>query len=49
MAPENATGDYVNATFDHNRVFDKRQYQYPIPQDQLNLNENLKQNPNWVK
>lgn len=49
VAPENATGDYVNATFDHNRVFDKRQYQYPIPQDQLNLNENLKQNPNWVK
>lgn len=46
---EQVTGDYINATFGKNRVYDARQYQYPLPSDQLNLNSNLKQNANWVR
>lgn len=45
---EQVTGNYINATFGKNRVYDARQYQYPLPSDQLNLNPNLKQNANWV-
>jgi hypothetical protein len=30
------------------RVFDaKKHYLWPIPQREINLNPNLKQNPNW--
>ncbi|MDE6286877.1 MAG: RagB/SusD family nutrient uptake outer membrane protein, partial [Muribaculaceae bacterium] len=29
------------------RSYEPRQYLYPIPQDQLNLNKNLEQNPLW--
>lgn len=47
--PEQKVGDYVDGSFGRNRVFDKRQYQYPLPSDQLTLNQNLKQNANWVK
>ena len=46
---EQVTGDYINATFGKNRVYDARQDQYPLPADQLNLNSNLKQNANWVR
>lgn len=30
-----------------NRIYDKKYYLYPIPQDQLNLNDKLTQNPGW--
>lgn len=48
VAPESKTGNYVNATFGKNRVFDNRQYQYPIPTDQITLNAALVQNANWT-
>ena len=47
VAPELVTGNYINATFGKTRIFEARQYQYPIPQDQLTLNKNLVQNANW--
>lgn len=40
---ENAGGRYVET-----RYFDtSRHYLFPIPQAEIDLNENLKQNPNW--
>lgn len=47
VAPETTTGVYVNGSFGKVRIFENRQYQYPIPTEQLTLNENLKQNANW--
>lgn len=47
VAPQNVTGAYVNATYGGNRIFDPRQYQYPLPSDQLTLNQNLEQNALW--
>lgn len=40
-------GDYINASNGQVRLFESRQYQYPIPEDQLTLNNSLKQNPGW--
>lgn len=48
VAPEQQTGDYVNATFGKQRVFEARQYQYPIPSGQMTLNGQLSQNANWI-
>lgn len=48
VAAESVTGNYINATFGHNRVYDNRQYEWPLPQDQLTLNKNLKQQPLWA-
>ena len=44
----NGTYGYIdcNTTGDH-RVFDEKHYLAPIPQGQLDLNENLTQNPGW--
>lgn len=47
VAPEITTGAYINASFGKTRIFEARQYQYPIPSDQLTLNKNLEQNANW--
>ncbi|MDE6397632.1 MAG: RagB/SusD family nutrient uptake outer membrane protein [Muribaculaceae bacterium] len=47
VAPETAVGAYVNGSFGKVRIFEARQYQYPIPSDQLTLNKNLEQNANW--
>lgn len=33
--------------FEDNRVFEQKHYLYPLPSDQLQLNPNLKQNPQW--
>lgn len=41
------TGDYIDASMGMTRVYDKKHYFYPIPQDQLTLNANMKQNPGW--
>ncbi len=38
---------YVDGSKGQVRVFEGRQYLYPIPSAQLTLNENLKQNPGW--
>ena len=40
-------GGYVDGSKGQVRVFEGRQYLYPIPSAQLTLNENLKQNPGW--
>ena len=44
----NGTYGYIdcNTTGDH-RVFEEKHYLAPIPQGQLDLNENLTQNPGW--
>ncbi len=41
-------GDYVDGSFNHTRVFEKRQYLYPIPTDQISLTSGaITQNPLW--
>ena len=47
VAPEVVTGAYINATYGKNRIFEPRQYQYPLPSNQLNLNKQLEQNALW--
>lgn len=38
---------YLDGSLDQPRLYDKKYYLYPLPQDQLNLNPNLTQNPGW--
>ncbi|MDE6497303.1 MAG: RagB/SusD family nutrient uptake outer membrane protein, partial [Muribaculaceae bacterium] len=48
--PNNVETDaagYIKGYFGGVRSYEPRQYLYPIPQDQLNLNKNLEQNPLW--
>lgn len=40
-------GNYVDGTKAKTRVFDKKNYWYPIPSDQISLNDKLTQNPGW--
>ncbi len=41
-------GDYMLATPDNNRIYDARQYLYPVPQNQINLTFGaVTQNPLW--
>lgn len=40
-------GQYLDCTYGIQRKFDEKHYFYPVPSDQLNLNENLTQNPGW--
>lgn len=40
-------GDYMKATPDHDRNYDKRNYRYPVPSGQISLNTALTQNPGW--
>lgn len=47
VAPESVTGVYVNSSFGRNRIYDNRQYQWPIPSGQITLNPKLEQQPNW--
>lgn len=47
VAPESTVGAYINGSFGRNRVYDNRQYQWPIPSGQITLNSNLTQQPNW--
>lgn len=49
VAAESVTGNYINATFGKSRIFEGRQYEWPIPQDQITLNPNLEQNALWAK
>lgn len=41
------TGNYINASYNMKRVYNSRQYFYPIPSGQLTLNPALKPNPGW--
>ena len=41
-------GGYIDGSKGRVRVYDKRQYLYPVPSGQITLNENLTQNPLWV-
>lgn len=40
---------YIDGSKGKVRIYDKRQYLYPVPSGQITLNENLTQNPLWVK
>lgn len=40
------TDGYLNGSLGV-RSYDKKYYLYPLPQDQLNLNKSLEQNPGW--
>lgn len=42
-------GGYIDGSKGGVRVYEARQYLYPIPSGQITLNENLKQNPLWEK
>ncbi len=41
------TGDYLNCTFGVGRKFENKHYFYPVPSNQIALNEKLTQNPGW--
>lgn len=45
----NVKGNYLDASRNMNRTFDKRYYWYPIPTGQIVLNPQLKQNRGWEK
>ncbi|MDY2917781.1 MAG: RagB/SusD family nutrient uptake outer membrane protein [Muribaculaceae bacterium] len=38
---------YVNCTWGQNRKFEEKYYLYPIPSGQIQLNNQLTQNPGW--
>lgn len=40
-------GNYIDGTKGKERVFDKKHYWYPIPSNQISLNDKLTQNPGW--
>lgn len=40
-------GTYINGTKGKVRTFNKKHYWYPIPSDQISLNDKLTQNPGW--
>ena len=45
---ESKTGNYANCSYNGNqRIFNDRQYLFPIPSGQITLNPALKQNPGW--
>ncbi|HLR30890.1 MAG TPA: RagB/SusD family nutrient uptake outer membrane protein, partial [Fodinibius sp.] len=39
--------EFYNKVAFEERVFEPRHYLYPIPQDEINIDENLVQNPGW--
>ena len=45
----NATdiNNFYNKVPFENRIFDKRHYLWPIPQDEININKKLVQNMGW--
>ena len=40
-------GNYIDGSKKLSRKYDKKYYWYPIPSDQISLNDKLTQNPNW--
>lgn len=48
IQPAVMSDGYINASLGQARVYEARQYVWPLPADQMgNLNPNLKQNENW--
>lgn len=43
----NVLGNYLDCTYGIQRKFEEKHYFYPLPSGQLDLNENLTQNPGW--
>lgn len=41
------SGDYMQSIPNNDRVYSKREYLYPIPSEQITLNDQLIQNVNW--
>lgn len=48
VQPPMKSGDYYSTYFGQTRIYEPKYYLYPIPTNQLNLNENMSQNPLWV-
>lgn len=40
-------GNYIDGTKGKQRIYDKKHYWYPIPSNQISLNDKLTQNPGW--
>ena len=40
-------GNYIDGSKGKERIYDKKHYWYPIPSNQISLNDKLTQNPNW--
>lgn len=40
-------GNYIDGSKGKKRTFDKKHYWYPIPTDQISLNDKISQNPGW--
>jgi hypothetical protein len=47
VAYDNVVGNYINCSYGRTRKFEDKYYLYPVPGDQLDLNEKLTQNPGW--
>lgn len=47
VKPTRVAGDYFSTYFGLNRIFDARNYIYPIPSGQISLNPDLEQNEGW--
>lgn len=47
VTPNRAKGNYVDGSYGGVRIYDNRQYEWPIPTGQITVNPNLKQNANW--
>lgn len=47
VTPTAKVGNYVDGSYGGKRIYDNRQYEWPIPTGQITLNPNLKQNANW--
>ncbi|MBO4978056.1 MAG: RagB/SusD family nutrient uptake outer membrane protein [Muribaculaceae bacterium] len=43
------TGNYLNCSYGNTRKFENKYYFYPVPSDQIQLNDKLTQNPGWGK
>ncbi|MDO4319743.1 MAG: RagB/SusD family nutrient uptake outer membrane protein [Bacteroidales bacterium] len=47
VAPTRVKGDYYDVSGGMTRTFSDREYYWPIPTQQIQLNKNLEQNPGW--
>lgn len=47
VTPEAVLGDYLDCSYGQSRVFNERQYLFPIPSQQITINDAIKQNPGW--
>lgn len=40
-------GDYIDCSLGNDRIWNSRNYLYPVPTNQISLNKHLTQNPGW--